>query len=128
MDLFFCLHISYFYQTPPPNGGITDPGRLYPMHCTVNSTLHPGQAPDWDIGFVTLFSNTYRSFQVPLAMSHRKYHIPVRQIQCTIENPAYGRHRISRPTQHFKKCNIFRDNKRTVFAEIVLYLNNPFGI
>ena len=30
--------------------------------------------------------------------------------------------------QCFEICYTFRDNKRTVFAEIVLYLNNPFGI
>ena len=31
-------------------------------------------------------------------------------------------------TQHFEICFTFRDNKQTVFAEIVRYLNNPFGI
>ena len=31
-------------------------------------------------------------------------------------------------SQGFEICYTFRDNKQTVFAEIVLYLNNPFGI
>ena len=30
--------------------------------------------------------------------------------------------------QCFEICYTFRDNKQTFFAEIVLYLNNPFGI
>ena len=62
----------------------------------------------------------------PLGLYVRTCLLSVSAPSAHLWNPVY----INGPVhkQSFEICYTFRDNKWTVFAGIVLYLNNPFGI